>query len=614
MHRTALLFSVICMILAAAASFTFATRAVDYIEDETESQIQTALLAAGQDWATIRPDGLQVNLTGLAPDEVSRFRALEIMGQVVDTKRIHDRTKVLQSSEIVVPRFTLEALRNLDRVSLIGLIPERQGRTKILERAQSIVGEGTVTDMLESAEYKIPAGWKENLDFGLDSLAQLPLSKISITPERVKVTAATESVDEQKRLEKMLKANKPDNTQLVLDITAPRPVISPFHMRLTLKNGKAELASCSADTRDTKNRILRAARKVGVKPDATCDIGLGVPTTDWAKAVVMSIEALKELGGGTLTFTDSDIAMIAVDDTTQARFDKVVAKLENNLPDLFSLHAVLPPKVLVDGNNAPSESPEFTATRSPEGLVQLRGRVQNSRSKNSITAFASALFGRKAVENQTRIDRNLPDGWPKRVLAGLEGLAQLHHGSVIVQPDRVEISGTGASPDVEAEISRLFSVRIGGKESYKIDVKFDEKLVPVERELSGAECSRQINAVLTEHQIVFAPSSTTIEAGSQGVIDAIAEIIRDCPDAKFEVEGHTDSQGSEGTNKRLSQIRAEAVVDALLKRRVSVSGLTAKGYGEEKPIADNKTEEGRAKNRRIAFKLIEKEEETDGQN
>ncbi len=614
MHRTALLFSAICMILAAAASFTFATRAVGYIEDEAESQIQTALLAAGQDWATIRPDGLQVNLTGLAPDEVSRFRALEIMGQLVDTKRIHDRTTVLQSREIVVPRFTLEALRNQDRISLIGLIPERQGRTDILGRAQTIVGEGTVTDMLESAEHKIPAGWRENLDFGLDSLAQLPLSKISITAERVKVTAATESVDEQKRLEKMLKANKPENTQLVLDITAPRPVIAPFRMRLTLRDGKAELSSCSADTRATKSRILRAAYKVGVPVGAKCEIGLGVPTTDWAKAVVMSIEALNQLGGGTLTFTDSDIAMITVDETTQAQFDQVVAKLENTLPELFSLHAVLPSKVLVDGNNASAEAPEFTATRSPEGLVQLRGRVQNSRSKNSITAFASALFGRKAIENQTRIDKDLPDGWPKRVMAGLEGLAQLHHGSVIVHPDAVEIRGTGANPDVEAEISRLFSVRIGGKETYKINVKYDEKLVPAERELSGPECSRQINAVLTEHQIVFAPSSTTIEPSSQGVLDAIAEILRDCPDAKFEIEGHTDSQGSEGTNKRLSQTRAEAVVAALLGRRVLVSGITAKGYGEEKPIADNKTEEGRAKNRRISFTLLETEENTDGQN
>lgn len=614
MHRTALLFSAICFILAAAASLTFATRTVDYIESRTESQIQTALLAAGQNWATINPDGLKVNLTGLAPDEVSRLRALEIMGEVVDSKRIHDQTTVLQSREIVPPRFTLEALRNLDRISLIGLIPKRQGRQKILDRARKIVGEGRVTDMLETAEHKIPDGWKTNLAFGLDTLEQLPLSKISITSRRVKVTAVTESVDEKARIEEMLLDAKPEKTRLVLEISAPRPVIAPFRLRLSQRNGKAMMAACSADTRDTRERILRAAHKLGVPETADCDIGLGVPTTDWAKAAVMSIEALKELGGGTLTFTDSDIALIAVDQATQAKFDAVVAKLENNLPDLFSLHAVLPPKVLVDGVNAPAEAPEFTATRSPEGLVQLRGRVQNQHTKESLTAFAAALFGRKSVINQTRIDEELPDGWPKRVLAAVEGLAQLHHGSVVVKPDQVIITGTGATPTVASEISRLFSVHIGSKENYRINVSFDENLVEKEKTLEGPECERQIKAVLIDQQIVFAPSSTTIEAGSQGVLDAIAEILKDCPETRFEIEGHTDSQGRESTNKRLSQERAEAVLSALLDRRVLIAELRAKGYGEENPIADNQTEEGRARNRRISFRLLETKENTDGQN
>jgi len=614
MHRTALLFSAICFILAAAASFTISTRVVDFIENEAEQKIQTALLASGQKWATIRPDGLRVNLTGLAPDEASRFRALEIMGDIVDTGRIIDKTTVLQSTGIVVPRFTLEVLRNLDRISLIGLIPERQGRTDILARAQTIAGEGTVTDMLESAEHAIPKGWRTNLAYGLDSLEQLPLAKISITADRVKVTAVTQSHEEQKRIEAMLRESKPENTQLVLAITAPRPVIAPFRMRLILRDGKAELSSCSADTRATRERILRAARKAGVNDKVSCAIGLGVPTTDWAKAVVMSIEALNELGGGSLSFTDSDIALIAVDNTSQADFDTIVARLENNLPDLFSLHAVLPPKVLVNGDNAKVDPPEFTATRSPEGMVQLRGRVQNSRSKNSITAFAGALFGREIVHNQTRIDKELPDGWPTRVLAGLEGLSKLHHGSVLVLPDKVIIRGVGASPEITGELSRLFSVRIGGKGNYKIDVKFDETLVKRKENPSSQECQAQINAVLTEQQIVFAPSSTTIEATSQGVLDTIAEIVKECPETKFEIEGHTDSQGSEELNKNLSQLRAEAVVDALLGRRVITSGLVAKGYGEEQPIADNKTEEGRAKNRRIAFRLIKNEEKTDGQN
>ncbi len=82
-------------------------------------------------------------------------------------------------------------------------------------------------------------------------------------------------------------------------------------------------------------------------------------------------------------------------------------------------------------------------------------------------------------------------------------------------------------------------------------------------------------------------------------------MLEDCPGLKLEIGGHTDAQGSEGGNKALSQARAEAVLVALQGRRVDVSGMTAVGYGEGIPIADNGTEEGREANRRIEFVLKE---------
>jgi OOP family OmpA-OmpF porin len=81
------------------------------------------------------------------------------------------------------------------------------------------------------------------------------------------------------------------------------------------------------------------------------------------------------------------------------------------------------------------------------------------------------------------------------------------------------------------------------------------------------------------------------------------EIAGKCPDASIEIGGHTDSDGSEAYNKRLSQSRASAVKSYLTNKGMSENRLTAVGYGELDPVANNGTKEGKAKNRRIEFKV-----------
>ena len=73
------------------------------------------------------------------------------------------------------------------------------------------------------------------------------------------------------------------------------------------------------------------------------------------------------------------------------------------------------------------------------------------------------------------------------------------------------------------------------------------------------------------------------------------------------MQGHTDTRGVAAQNKTLSQARADAVMKALVKRGIAKGRLTAKGYGQDVPIADNNTDEGRQKNRRVQFTIVEKQ-------
>ncbi|MCX7288349.1 MAG: OmpA family protein, partial [Rhodobacterales bacterium] len=101
----------------------------------------------------------------------------------------------------------------------------------------------------------------------------------------------------------------------------------------------------------------------------------------------------------------------------------------------------------------------------------------------------------------------------------------------------------------------------------------------------------------------FTPASAEIATAARPVLDELAGILVACPPMQLEIGGYTDAQGSEGGNQALSQARAEAVLLALQGRRVDISGMTAVGYGEARPIAENDTEEGREANRRIEFVL-----------
>lgn len=105
----------------------------------------------------------------------------------------------------------------------------------------------------------------------------------------------------------------------------------------------------------------------------------------------------------------------------------------------------------------------------------------------------------------------------------------------------------------------------------------------------------------------FETAKSTIRPESYPILDEAAKILIENPGIRVEVQGHTDSQGSDAYNLRLSQARAEAVRNYLIeKHRVDPDRLTARGYGERRPIADNATEEGRAENRRVEFKILTK--------
>ena len=588
---------------AALLSLIAARFAVTLVEETSEYSVRQSLDTKSLTWAEVYADGLQVVLTGTAPSEASRFLAISTAGTVVDAARVIDEMDVEALAALAAPRFSIEILRNEDEVSLIGLIPTGADRADLLQRLSRISNDDEIADLLESADYDIPDGWDNAVDFGLEALEALPRSKISIDALRVTITAMAESEERKLKVEARLKREVPSGLRVSFDISSPRPVITPFTLRFLQDEAGPRFDTCSAHTEEGRSKIVGAARKAGIEGDLDCRIGLGVPSPNWADAAAMSIAAIAELKGGSVTFSDADVTLISPPGTDQREFDRIVGALENSLPDVFALHAVLTPDP-----SDPSQGPaEFVATLSPEGLVQLNGRLNDEIVAQTAESFAIARFGSATVSNRARTDEALPGDWPLRVLSGLEALSLLSNGSTRVTAEDITVTGNTGSKSARSDISKLLSDKLGEGSRFSVEVTYLEKLDPVASMLTPDECEAKIAEILKVRKITFEPGSDTVDATSLGTLDEISEVLGNCTELRMEIAGHTDSQGRETMNEALSKSRALAVLNALRDRRVATSSFTAEGYGETKPIASNDTEEGREANRRIEITLVRPE-------
>lgn len=594
--------ALIAFVIAGAMAFLAAGISAAVIERHATETVSKQLSDAGLDWAEVKADGLQVILSGTAPTEAQRFRALNLAGAEVDSSRLRDTIEVTPSKGLEAPRFSVEILRNDREIQLIGLFPQDTDRAALAARMTALASGGSVTDMLESAMFPAPPGWDAAMEFALNTLDQLPRSKISVTAEKVSITAIAESEGEKRALVAAIEKMKPKDVEMALDISAPRPVLTPFTLRFVIDEAGARFDACSADSAEARDAILAAARAVGMTGEGGCVLGLGVPSPHWAEAAETAIKAVAELGQGSVTFSDADVTLEAAPKTAQAVFDRVVGDLDAALPDAFSLQA----KLLVADAAAAAGPAEFTAALAKDsGKVELRGRLTDEALRAAVESYARAAFGTGNVLLATRPDESLPAGWPLRVLAGLQALAVLDYGNLVVRPDTVEVSGVSGKMTARAKISQILSAKLGKGASFKVDVRYDEALDPLAALPTPQECAATVKQVFAGQKIAFTPGSAEIDASAGPLLDQLALALKPCNALHMEIAGHTDSQGSEGGNKSLSQARAEAVLLALQGRRVDVSAMVAVGYGEARPIADNGTEEGREANRRIEFTLLE---------
>ena len=161
---------------------------------------------------------------------------------------------------------------------------------------------------------------------------------------------------------------------------------------------------------------------------------------------------------------------------------------------------------------------------------------------------------------------------------------------------------------IGAKTARIVGAGIGGVAGAVIGDQLDDQIRELEEATAGTgidvtETPEGDGILVNLPEVTFGVDSTTISPNFRDALDQVAQSMITYPNSLIDVMGHTDSTGSEQYNVDLSRRRAEAVANYLVSRGVSRARVETIGYGEQYPVADNSTPEGRAQNRRVEIRI-----------
>ena len=246
---------------------------------------------------------------------------------------------------------------------------------------------------------------------------------------------------------------------------------------------------------------------------------------------------------------------------------------------------------------APAPAPAGTAQAAPApgAPIVVAGTVADEASKASLLARLREVYGAERVVDQLSVGRvATPANWNDYVsrLIG-PNLKLISRGQLKVDGSNVSLRGDVASEaqrqqiagDIAASLNPTYTVNNG------LRVAVSEQGV--------------LDAALANRIIEFESGKAALTPSGMAILDQMSEAMKKLNGIKVEVIGHTDNAGSRAGNLSLSQARAEAVKTYVTARGIHPDSIAVSGEGPDRPVADNRSPEGRARNRRIEFKVVQ---------
>ena len=200
--------------------------------------------------------------------------------------------------------------------------------------------------------------------------------------------------------------------------------------------------------------------------------------------------------------------------------------------------------------------------------------------------------------NLTIISYNYPDDAPNKAPSQLQIIRNYENAIIKLGGNKIYVNDHDLNYSLKKNSKEyIICVEMNGDIQHKLSVL---EIALMKQEITANEMLDALNKDgYIALNILFETGKSAIQQESFPVVDQISELMKNDLTLKISIEGHTDNVGDAVSNKKLSHDRAKAVMDALVTKGVDKTRMSFVGWGQEKPVADNRSEEGRSKNRRV---------------
>jgi OmpA-OmpF porin, OOP family len=422
------------------------------------------------------------------------------------------------------------------------------------------------------------------------ALKDILLDKSRVTVSGRDVTLAADAFSEEGRRSAVAAIEAVPGVRLVDDETRLVPEAKPFVwsaerdvVRVTLTGSSPMPAS--------KGKLLEAARADlgGVEVIDQTNLSRGAPPR-FDEAALLLLDQVAKLKDGKVTISDTNVSLSGMARELGGR--EAIAAALKNLPEGFS----------VASNEIKAPPYIFQANKDPvAATLTLTGYVPDNNVHAAIVAAAGRKFFSEKVVDNIKASLGAPSGFAGAVMPALSALSRLSTGTLVVSDREVKLSGDALYDTALGQLRANLVKDFPQGWQLKADISVKPAAAPVD----ATVCQQLFSEVLARGTIRFESGRSNLDPDSSGLLDHLVEIALRCPTANIEIAGHTDTDGDNATNQALSEKRAQAVVDYLVKAGLPAGRFTATGYGSTQPVAANDTDDGKARNRRIEFVVKE---------